>query len=420
MILRLTLSLVTVLSVAGAWGEAQWYKGATHLHSLWSDGDAAPEHIIKWYLDNGWDFVCPSDHNVLMDGERYFKIEDGKRLSPERVAELQKEFGDDWVEIREGDGGVKEMRLKTLADLRAHFDKPGIFTLVQAEEMTTIGGNPHINALNLREAVPGLKNEGAKSDLVQHYLDNIAAQSEKYQVPMIAHVNHINFSDRITTEEMLKVNGLYFFEVYNGHPSVHSWGIADKGVPAGERHWDVIMSMNQRRNPEYLLYGVATDDSHNYFKWGVGESNPGRGWMMVRSESLEANALVGAMQQGDFYGSSGVTLKDLTVTGTSLGIAIAGEAGVTYTTQYIGTRKGFDTATKPQLDADGNPLPRSSLLYSDEIGTVLHETTDLESTYTFTGDEQYVRARVVSDKLQDNPHEEGDYEMAWIQPVLPR
>ncbi len=141
---------------------------------------------------------------------------------------------------------------------------------------------------------------------------------------------------------------------------------------------------------------------------------------MVRSEKLEANALVAAMQRGDFYGSTGVTLRDVRADGKSLGIAIAGEEGVKYTTQYIGTRKGFDTSTKPQLDAEGNPLPRSTLLYSEDIGAVLHETTDLESRYTFTGDELYVRARVVSDVVQDNPHETGDYEMAWVQPVLPK
>lgn len=418
MLFRWFIVITISCCAAGASAQSQWYKGATHLHSLWSDGDDAPENIIQWYVDHGWDFVCPSDHNVLMEGDRYYPIAEGKKLTPERVEAIAKTFGADWVVTRAGENGAKEMRLKTLEELRAHFEKPGVFTLIQAEEMTTKGGNPHINALNLREVVPGLNNEGDKTALIQHYIDAIAAQQAEYKVPMIAHVNHINFSDRITTEEMIGVKGLTFFEVYNGHPSVHSWGIAEKGVPSHERHWDVILSMKLRRDADYLLYGVATDDSHNYFKYAVGESNPGRGWIMVRSEALEADALIAAMQRGDFYGSSGVTLSDVKHDDSSLSISIVGEPGVTYTTQYIGTRKGFDTATRPQLDADGNPLPRSSLLYSEEIGAVLHETTDLESSYTFAGDELYVRARVVSDKLQDNPHEAGDHEMAWAQPVL--
>jgi len=415
-----TLLFAAVFAATGAWGEAKWYKGATHLHSLWSDGDAAPERNIKWYEDHGWDFVCPSDHNILLEGEKYYPITEDKYLTPARVAELQETFGEGWVEIREKDDGTKEMRLKTLEELRAHFEKPGEFVLINAEEMTSLGGNPHINALNLRELVPGLKAEGDKSALMQHYIDAIAAQSAKYDVPMIAHINHINWSDRVTTEEMIAVKGLSFFEVYNGHPGVNNQGTPDAGVPSYERHWDVILSMRLRREAGFLLYGVANDDSHNYFEFRVGRSNPGRGWVMVRSEALEPNALVAAMQRGDFYGSTGVTLKDVRAGDNSLGLTIDGEPGVTYTTQYVGTRKGFDTTAKPQLDAEGAPLPRSSLLYSDEIGEVLCETTDLESTYTFAGDELYVRARVVADVPLENPAEAGDMQSAWVQPVLPK
>lgn len=419
MFIRLLLA-VFLLACAGAGAEARWYKGATHVHSLWSDGDAAPEYIIQWYRDNGWDFVCPSEHNLMMTGERWLNIEEGGRLTPERVEALKAQFGARHVEVRSQADGPDQMRLKTLDELKARYDLPGKFVLVPAEEMTTRGGNPHVNALNLREPVAGLPVEGDKAEKMQHYIDQIKAQREKYGVPMIAHINHVNFADRITTEEMLRVNGLAFFEVYNGHDSVHSWGIPAEGVPSHDRHWDVILSMKQRREPDYLLYGVASDDSHRYFNFQVGESNPGRGWVMVRSESLDPDALVGAMERGDFYASTGVTLKDVKSDGKSLSISIEPEKNATYRTQYIGTRRGFDESSRPAVDAAGVPLPRSSLIYSDSIGVVLHETTDLDSTYTFQGDEMYVRARVISDRLQPNPHNHGDFKMAWVQPVLAR
>ena len=66
----------------------------------------------------------------------------------------------------------------------------------------------------------------------------------------------------------------------------------------------------------------------------------------------------------------------------------------------------------------GVPLPRSSLIYSDSIGVVLHETTDLDSSYAFTGEGLYVRARVVSRRGQANPPAEGGSEMAWGAPDL--
>src|SRR5712691_10911511 len=95
-----------------------WYKGNTHTHSLWSDGDSAPEKIADWYKSHGYDFLVLSDHNILLAGDKWVKIGTGKKeATPEHVAELQKKYGDSAVEIRDKDG-AREMRLKTLADLR--------------------------------------------------------------------------------------------------------------------------------------------------------------------------------------------------------------------------------------------------------------------------------------------------------------
>jgi len=58
----------------------RWWKGNTHTHTYWSDGDAAPEHVIDWYVRHGYDFLVLSDHNVLSRGDRWFPIStDGPR-----------------------------------------------------------------------------------------------------------------------------------------------------------------------------------------------------------------------------------------------------------------------------------------------------------------------------------------------------
>jgi len=49
---------------------------------------------------------------------------------------------------------------------------------------------------------------------------------------------------------------------------------------------------------------------------------------------------------------------------------------------------------------------------------VLAEVEGPTPSYTFTGDELYVRARVVSSRLKENPYHEGEYETAWTQPVV--
>ena len=38
---------------------ARWFRGNTHTHTLWSDGDSAPELAVDWYRQHGYQ-VCPT------------------------------------------------------------------------------------------------------------------------------------------------------------------------------------------------------------------------------------------------------------------------------------------------------------------------------------------------------------------------
>ncbi|MEO1861017.1 MAG: hypothetical protein ABGZ19_14060, partial [Verrucomicrobiales bacterium] len=51
-----------------------WFKGNTHTHSLWSDGNDFPEMIAKFYKDNSYHFLVLSDHNVLSRGEKWMNV----------------------------------------------------------------------------------------------------------------------------------------------------------------------------------------------------------------------------------------------------------------------------------------------------------------------------------------------------------
>ena len=115
-----------------------WYKGNTHTHTLWSDGNDFPEMIVAWYQERGYDFLALSDHNILSRGEKWMKVEaiDKRKKKPGATA-LEKygeKFGDEWVELR-GEGAEREVRLKALAEFRSKFEKPGEFLLIEAEEI---------------------------------------------------------------------------------------------------------------------------------------------------------------------------------------------------------------------------------------------------------------------------------------------
>jgi hypothetical protein len=125
------------------------------------------------------------------------------------------------------------------------------------------------------------------------------------------------------------------------------------------------------------------------------------------------------MEAGDFYASTGVTLKQIQRTDRDLSIEIDAEPGVSYTTQFIGTLDGFDPTSRP------GPRPTNSIyavtrLYSDDIGAVLAVVEGARASYTLQGDELYVRAKVVSSRPKLNPYAVNEKESAWVQPIVPK
>jgi hypothetical protein len=375
---------------------ARWWKGNTHTHTLWSDGDAPPEQVVAWYRGHGYHFLVLSDHNVLSQGERWFPVEEGGRLTPARVERLVERFGADAIQLREGEAG-REMRLVTLPELRERFEEPGGFLLVQGEEVTDgLDGRPvHVNGIHLAERIPP-QGGATVREMLQRNVSAIVEQGRRLGRPTLAHVNHPNFGWGLTWEDVAALRDDRFFEVYNGHPSVRNAGDAEH--PGTERMWDLALTRRLLELDLGLLYAVATDDAHNYHETGPDRANAGRGWIVVRADTLSPEALLGALRAGDFYASSGVSIDDFGAADGHYRVDVAVEPGVTYRTRFVGTRV-----------AEGVP---------GEVGALLHETTDVPAEYRFRGDELYVRAVVVSDRPHPNPYAPGDLETAWLQPVL--
>lgn len=403
------------VTLAAAKPADHWWKGNLHTHSLWSDGDDYPEMIIDGYKKRGYNFLGLSDHNILARGERWIDVAKSKG-GTEALRKYRDRFGAKWVEEREKDAAA-QVRLRTLEEFRPLFDDPGKFLLLESEEITDkFGAKPiHMNVSNVRDLIRPAGG-GSVSEVIQHNVDQVLEQRQRTGQPMFPHINHPNFGWALTAEDMMQVHGERFFEVYNGHPTVHNSG--DAARPGMERLWDILLAHRLSGNGE-VLYGMAVDDSHNYHSVGAKASNPFRGWVMVRSRSLQANALINAMEAGDFYASNGVTLRDIRRKKQELSIEIEPEEGVTYTTRFIGTRKGFATRSEPVEAKDEKGLPVvASRRYSSDIGQVLAEVPGTSPSYKFRGDELYVRATVVSSKVHPNPSQPGDLETAWVQPVV--
>src|SRR5690606_3412475 len=228
------------------------------------------------------------------------------------------------------------------------------------------------------------------ADVLQRNIDAVLRQREETGVPMFPHINHPNFYYGVSLQDMIDLRGERFFEVYNGHPLVNNYG--DSLRPGTETMWDIINTAYHNRS-QPLMYGLATDDSHNYHLFGAQYSNAGRGWVMVHSDSLTASAMVRAMEAGDFYATTGVLLDELSLTNNTLSIKVKPQVDVAYEIQFIGVSA------------------------ASQESTVIRTVKGTEAQFEVTDDYLFVRAKILSDRPKSNPFQEGDLEVAWTQPV---
>src|SRR5688500_1145032 len=59
---------------------AKWWKGNLHTHTFWSDGDDFPDMVANWYKENGYHFLALSDHNIVLDGEKWITLGTNKNV----------------------------------------------------------------------------------------------------------------------------------------------------------------------------------------------------------------------------------------------------------------------------------------------------------------------------------------------------
>ncbi|MFK5922324.1 MAG: hypothetical protein QM496_09100 [Verrucomicrobiota bacterium] len=381
-----------------------WYRGNTHTHSLWSDGNDFPEMITEWYLRNGYDFMALSDHNILADNEKWVSLDTIKKRQkgqgPSAMEKYLKRYaGTDWIETRDNNG-IKEVRLKKLAEYRSLLEKRGEFLIIKAEEITTSFEKKavHINAVNIQQLITPRKGDSLRQ-VMSNNLQAVAEQEKSSGEPILAHLNHPNFRWSITAEDLAHVIEEKFFEVYNGHPGINHHG--DDTRPGDEEIWDIANTIRIAELKQAPLMGVATDDSHNYHG---GPNTPGRGWVMVRAKRLDPKSLITSMRKGDFYASSGVYLNQISWNKKTrkITLEIQADSDSTFTAELIGTRKNY------QANAEKGKTG---------IGEILASKKGKSITFAVPDNVLYARITITSSADHQNPSYQGQKKQAWTQPV---
>ncbi len=368
-----------------------WYKGNLHAHSYWSDGKEFPEMIMDWYKTNDYHFTVLSDHNVLAEGEKWKTISEQEHLQ-KGFQDYLKKYGEEWVDYKTDSVGRLMVKLKTYEEYSPLFEEEERFLILPSEEisMEYEKNQIHINATNIQKKIE--PNGGNSTvEVIQTSINAILKQSRETNTPILPHINHPNFHYSITVDDFVQLKNVHFFEVYNGHPLVNNEG--DSTHISIEKMWDLInIAYSEKNQP--LLFGVATDDSHHYLTLNKEASNPGRGWVMVKTDSLRAPNLIEAMKKGDFYGSTGVVLKEMSFQDNLLNIEVEQVQETDYEIQFIGAMS--DT--------------KEVKIISTVKGT--------KAEFELTKDYMFVRAKILSDRTNKNFFDETEFEKAWTQPVV--
>ena len=103
-----------------------------------------------------------------------------------------------------------------------------------------------------------------------------------------------------TLDDLTPLHGHIGIEIFN----TGCWLEINKGHSLV--HWDLLLRRGHK------LFGLAVDDSH--FRY----PDHGRGWVVVRTENLNAPSILDALRRGQFYSTMGPTIDDVRLEGNQV------------------------------------------------------------------------------------------------------
>ncbi len=413
----------------------KWYKGNLHTHNQWSDGKLMPEMAMDWYKSRGYQFLCPSDHNIFagsdlrfdtfyynskptdeekkqFDGETSFwklltNEEGWPKLGQRALSECIEKFGEDSIQKKKI-GDRTFVRMKTFDELVEQFAEPEKFLLIPGFEQTGSvqweSRDLHMNFINVRTVFPYIRGETPFDGLRRTFTEGeqrFAGQDYLFTAnhPMWRYYDY-------SPSDLIQLPQIRIFEILNNSvASGYQW---NKDAWTPEKFWDVVNAFRASHD-QLLLFGMGSDDKHDY-------DIPNPRWSVVRAEKLEIASLLAAIREGDMYASTGLDFEDISFDGRTLTVKInVHEEGI-YKIEFFGTKKDYDPSFKMVRTEKTQTSPARTIeLYSDQIGICLDTIEGTEGSYTLKPDDLYVRAKITK---TNSKKESGwrDNPAAWTQP----
>ncbi|HEY5922780.1 MAG TPA: CehA/McbA family metallohydrolase [Kofleriaceae bacterium] len=288
-------------AVAAPDPDAVWLRGTTHVHAAPSGDSSEPvDSVIRWYEQHQYDFIVLTDHN---------------RVTP--------------VETQQ--------RLIVIPGIELTFNRKGCEPPGDESTQCRI----HVNALGVTAKVDGKLEWSDYKEPQRVKLYERAFVKAQELGAAVVQLNHPQYYWGMTVDVLFAIaDRVPLIEIAN--QQFTRWNVGDVNHPSVEKLWDAALLRGHK------MWGVATDDAHDYQADGGGKYPAGGGWVMVKARR-DPNAILAALAAGQFYSSTGVTLSRAERVGDELVVDVAPGTTNQYAITFI--ENGKVVATVKELNA---------------------------------------------------------------------
>ncbi len=304
-----------------------FFKANMHCHTTLSDGKMTALQVKEWYKKHGYSIVAFTDHS--------------------KYATYPELCSDDFIAV----AGVESA-----------------FTCLDPNNKPLKYKLCHINfwAKDPETSVFEQEEFTYDSGVINRYIEKMKKNG------FICGLNHPGWSLQ-STEEVNEIKGIDTFEVYN-----HGSYILDNNGD-GQAHYAVYLNRGNK------AWAIATDDNHGGFLEN-GEINEATndtcgGWIMASMPKLSYSNFITAIENGNFYASTGPEFQDLYIDEEKDNLVINCSP-----VRHI-LVKGIHTLRACRIDSDGDKLthveiPLAEIRKKEPFIRVEIITSDMHKAYS--------------------------------------
>lgn len=278
----------------------RFYKANLHMHTTISDGKMTPEETKAFFLERGYSIVAFTDHEVIVP---HNDLTDGEFLA---LTAVEAATNDDWP------NGYPHCRCYHV-NLYAKDQNARAFPVFDERYVW-----PAHVAEYLAEECKGVK-------YLRHYsvegMNDLIAKAN--DAGFLVSFNHPNWSNQ-RYPDYAGLKGLWGVEIFNT-------GCFRMGYKEETQPLEDLLHLNES------VFPLCTDDAHRI------EDCAG-GWVQVKAETLEYGTVMGALERGDFYASTGPEIHELYIEGGYVHLTCSDAREIFLRTERRCTRATFAKA----------------------------------------------------------------------------